>query len=68
MTQPGGAGLERLRAIGVPVDALHPQLVEQLQTLDDTELQFLGSIKTKLNSGLDDQLRQAADTVGGFVW
>lgn len=68
MTQPEGPGLDRLRAAGLPVDALHPRLAEQLRTLDDAELQFLGSIKNKLNSGLDDQLRQAADTVGGFVW
>jgi hypothetical protein len=68
MTESGGSGLERLRGAGLPVDALHPALVERLQVLDDQELQFLGSIKEKLNSGLDQRLRDAADTVGGFVW
>jgi hypothetical protein len=60
--------LERLKRVGVPVYALNDQLVRQLDLLDDDEIRAIVSIKEKLNSGLDERLKEAADVVGGFVW
>jgi hypothetical protein len=64
----GSEKLEQLRKVGLPVDALNERLVAQLNALDESELAALASIKGKLNAGLDDRLKAAADTVGGFVW
>ncbi|MET0391379.1 MAG: aroma-sacti cluster domain-containing protein [Polyangiales bacterium] len=58
----------RLRNSGLQIEALNASLQAQLALLDDDELAVLESIKSKLNSGLDERLKQAADTVGGFVW
>jgi hypothetical protein len=58
----------RLRGVGVQIDALNDTLKAQLSLLDDDELAVLQSIHDKLNSGLDERLKEAADTVGGFVW
>ncbi len=44
------------------------QLVKTIEGLDDDEVRTLISIKDKLNSGLPDRAKLAADTVGGFVW
>jgi hypothetical protein len=60
--------LAALRQAGLPVDALHEHLQAQLGNLSDQEIQQLGAIKEKLNSGLPAALRAAASTVGGFVW
>jgi len=40
----------------------------QLALLHDDELAVLNGIKTKLNSGLDDALRQRLARSAGFVW
>ena len=53
---------------GGQMEALNDTLKAQLAMLDHDELEVLNSIKQKLNSGLDEKLRRAADTVGGFVW
>ncbi|MDC0670582.1 aroma-sacti cluster domain-containing protein [Nannocystis radixulma] len=58
----------RLRNSGLQFDALNEDLRKQVALLDDDELAVLNSIKGKLNSGLPEKLKQAADTVGGFVW
>lgn len=60
----------RVKATGAAfqLDALSDNLKAQVAKLDDDELAVLTSIKTKLNSGLDEKLKNAADTVGGFVW
>ncbi|MDH4394105.1 MAG: hypothetical protein QE278_00370 [Limnobacter sp.] len=60
----------RVRSTGAAfqLDALSDQLKSQVALLDDDELAVLGSIKAKLNNGLDEKLKRAADTVGGFVW
>lgn len=68
MAEVGDKRLQRLVAVGVPVDALNRQLVQQLSTLDDDEIRTIVEIKAKLNTGLDPRLKNAADTVGGFVW
>ncbi|HEY1058504.1 MAG TPA: aroma-sacti cluster domain-containing protein [Limnobacter sp.] len=60
----------RVRTTGAAfqVDALNDTLKAQVALLDDDELAVLGAIKSKLNQGLDEKLKRAADTVGGFVW
>ena len=60
----------RVKATGAAfqLDALSDNLKAQVAKLDDDELAVLTSIKSKLNSGLDEKLKNAADTVGGFVW
>lgn len=60
----------RVRSTGAAfqMDALSDNLKAQVSLLDDDELAVLSSIKAKLNSGLDERLKKAADTVGGFVW
>ena len=60
----------RVKSTGVAfqMDALSDNLKAQVAKLDDDELAVLTSIKSKLNSGLDEKLKNAADTVGGFVW
>lgn len=59
----------RLRSTGgAQLNALNTDLKARLAVLDDDEIAVLNSIKAKLNAGLDDALREAADTVGGFVW
>ncbi|MCR2746895.1 aroma-sacti cluster domain-containing protein [Limnobacter parvus] len=60
----------RIRSSGVvfQMDALSDNLKAQVALLDDDELAVLSSIKLKLNSGLDEKIKRAADTVGGFVW
>lgn len=60
----------RVRSTGAAfqMDALSDNLKAQVALLDDDELAVLSSIKLKLNSGLDEKLKRAADTVGGFVW
>lgn len=60
----------RVRATGAAfqMDALSDSLKSQVALLDDDELAVLTSIKAKLNNGLDEKLKRAADTVGGFVW
>ena len=59
---------DRLRKAGVPIDAYSGGLRTALSKLDDSEIAAISAIKVKLNSGLTDKLKQAADTVGGFVW
>jgi hypothetical protein len=60
----------RVKATGAAfqMDALSDSLRAQVALLDDDELAVLGAVKAKLNSGLNEKLRRAADTVGGFVW
>jgi len=58
----------RLRYTGVQVDALSDNLKSQLALLDEDELAVVGAIKAKLNNGLSEAAKRAADTVGGFVW
>ena len=60
----------RVKATGAAfqLDVLSDNLKAQVAKLDDDELAVLTSIKSKLNSGLDEKLKNAADTVGGFVW
>lgn len=58
----------RLSAVEDQVAALSEPLQAQLSLLDEDEIAVLASIKTKLNSGLDERLKRAAGTVGGFVW
>lgn len=60
----------RIRSSGVAfqMDALSDNLKAQVALLDDDELAVLSAIKVKLNSGLEEKLKRAADTVGGFVW
>lgn len=54
--------------VGRQFDALNQTLQARLSILDEDELKVLDSIKDKLNEGLNDAAREAADTVGGFVW
>ena len=58
----------RLRETSVQITALSDNMKGRLATLDDDEIAVLNSIKAKLNSGLSDLEKVAADTVGGFVW
>ena len=58
----------RTSLAGTQLEALNDTLKAQLNLLDDDELEVLSAIKKKLNSGLDEKLKRAADTVGGFVW
>jgi hypothetical protein len=63
------AQVEKLRNAGLlHIDALDDHLKAQMAHLDDHEIAALAAIKSKLNSGLSERLRRAADTVGGFVW
>ena len=58
----------RVKTVVPQVAGLSDDLKNQLSRLDDDELAVLGAIKEKLNEGLSDELAQAVDTVGGFVW
>ncbi len=61
--------LRRVQKAGLQVEVLNETLQAQVIALDDDELQALERIKTKLNSGIDDEaLRNAATTVGAIVW
>mgnify|MGYP001597264393 CR=1 FL=1 len=62
------ARLVRVRRGGLQIDALSEELKAQVALLDEDELAVIEAIKHKLNSGLDEKLKNAADTVGGFVW
>ncbi len=63
------AQAEKLRKAGMlHVDVLDDRLKAQAAHLDDHEIAALGAIKSKLNNGLSEAARRAADTVGGFVW
>ena len=63
------AHADKLRQAGLlHVDVLDDHLKAQMAHLDDHEIAALAAIKTKLNSGLSEAARRAADTVGGFVW
>lgn len=62
------ARMIRLRVAGMHADALSSELQARLAVLDDDEIAVLSSIKQKLDAGLDGPMREAADTVGGFVW
>lgn len=63
------AQADKLRQAGLlHVDVLDDHLKAQMAHLDDHEIAALAAIKTKLNSGLSEAARRAADTVGGFVW
>jgi hypothetical protein len=57
-----------LSAIGLHQEVLNEKLQAQVAKLDDHDIAALTKIHDKLNAGLADKLRQAADTVGGFVW
>lgn len=58
----------RLKSIVPQISTFNDDLKKQLALLDEDEIEVLSCIKDKLNSGLNDELTQAADTVGGFVW
>ncbi|MFN4329922.1 MAG: aroma-sacti cluster domain-containing protein [Limnobacter sp.] len=58
----------RSSGAGLQLDALNDNLKAQVALLDDDELAVLTAIKAKLNQGLEEKLKRAADTVGGFVW
>jgi hypothetical protein len=58
----------RVRKTGLHFDALNDELRAQIALLDDDELAVLESVKAKLNRGLAENLKEAADTIGGFVW
>ena len=58
----------RLRGMGVHVDVMNDQLKAQIAQLDDDELAVLATVKAKLNNGLNDTMKNAAGSVGGFVW
>jgi hypothetical protein len=58
----------RLKSVVPHINTLNDDLKKQLALLDEDEIEVLSCIKDKLNSGLSDELAQAADTVGGFVW
>lgn len=58
----------RIRKSGLQIDALSDELKAQVALLDDDEIAVLESVKAKLNQGLAENLKNAADTVGGFVW
>ena len=62
------AKLTKLRSAGIHMEAFSEDLQRQVSQLDEKELAVLVSIKRKLNDGLAEDLRVAADTVGGFVW
>jgi hypothetical protein len=58
----------RLRNSGLKVEALNDNLKARLALLDEDELRVVEQIKEKLNRNLADAVKEAADTVGGFVW
>lgn len=58
----------RIRKSGLQIDALSDELKAQVALLDDDEIAVLESVKAKLNRDLAEDLKNAADTVGGFVW
>jgi len=58
----------RLRNSGLKVEALNDNLKARLALLDEDELRVVEQIKEKLNRNLADSIKDAADTVGGFVW
>ncbi|CTQ34602.1 aroma-sacti cluster domain-containing protein [Jannaschia rubra] len=62
------ARMVRVRKSGLQIDALNEDLQNQISLLDDDELAVLESVKAKLNKNLPDNLKAAADVVGGFVW
>jgi len=57
-----------LSAIGLHQEVLNEKLQAQVAKLDDHDIAALTKIHDKLNAGLSDRIRKAADTVGGFVW
>jgi hypothetical protein len=59
---------EALARAGMPVDGLSDDLKRQVDKLSAEEVKALVSIKAKLNAGLAEKSKKAADTVGGFVW
>jgi hypothetical protein len=65
---PAAQSHDLLRRANLPVEVFSPELQKQLSRLSADEVRTLIAIKTKLNTGLSDALKQAADTVGGFVW
>ena len=65
---PATQSQELLRGASMHLEAFSPELQKQVGRLSADEVKTLIAIKTKLNSGLTDKLKQAADTVGGFVW
>ena len=58
----------RIRKSGFQLEALNDDLKAQVALLDDDELAVLESVKEKLNRGLAENLKAAADTVGGLIW
>ncbi len=64
----GAPAHQLLRQAQLPVEGFSPELRKQIDRLSSEEVRALISIKSKLNTGLSEQLKQAADTVGGFVW
>lgn len=58
----------RVRSSGLQIDALSDDLKAQIALLDEDEIAVLVAVKAKLNRGLSEELKNAADTVGGFVW
>jgi hypothetical protein len=57
--------LRRLRDAGIPVEQFNDQVIEQIATLDDAEIQTLADIKAKLDEGKDPT---AVDAVGVIIW
>jgi hypothetical protein len=59
---------DKLRAAGMHTEGFSDDLKHQLSKLSTEEVNSLVAIKAKLNAGLSDAAKKAADTVGGFVW
>ncbi len=73
MSEEKGSGMSlarsvRLRNSGLKVEALSDNLKARLALLDEDELRVVEQIKQKLNRDLAESVKDAADTVGGFVW
>ena len=57
-----------LAAIGLHHEVLNEKLQLQLENHSNDDIATLTRIHGKLNNGLPERLKAAADTVGGFVW
>ncbi|MEA2217530.1 MAG: hypothetical protein QOJ35_156 [Solirubrobacteraceae bacterium] len=62
------ADLSALRDAGIDVDSYSEEERTALEGLSDEEVAALAAIRTKLNSGGDDELRSARADNGNIVW
>lgn len=55
-------------SFGSKVEMFSDEVKGQLALLDDDEIKVLVAIKEKLNSNLNQRLKEAVETVGAIIW